>query len=196
MSIEAERTGDHQPGADDLSARLALKKTAGGPRGLLDGAWWPRSRDLSRELPALVEALDPLWGRVTRASVNPRYWLVVPRKVGVRGRVMKVGWFAEEQDPHKILLFSYTSARWDLLVVPPESGAASAERLMAAASDEAGPPLTASALMASEEAHQGAPEPDTAERSTAGQSTAGHSESGDTKDEESEGAWEGEGGAI
>jgi hypothetical protein len=38
---------------------------------LLDGAWWPRSRDLHAELPALAAVLDPLWGRITRITVNP-----------------------------------------------------------------------------------------------------------------------------
>ncbi|MFE9120916.1 DUF5994 family protein [Streptomyces sp. NPDC007172] len=131
------------------AVRLALK-AGDGSRGLLDGAWWPYSRDLAAELPALVDVLDPLWGRVTRIAVNPRYWPVVPRKVPVRGHVVKVGWFKAEQDPHKLLLLSNTVGRWDLLVIPPDTPADSAARLMAAASDPAGPPLTASALMAGE----------------------------------------------
>ncbi|MFD8308871.1 DUF5994 family protein, partial [Streptomyces sp. NPDC059690] len=44
------------------AARLALKRD-GASRGILDGAWWPRSRDLLSELPALTDVLDPLWGR-------------------------------------------------------------------------------------------------------------------------------------
>uniref|UniRef100_UPI003F5A78DC DUF5994 family protein n=1 Tax=Streptomyces asoensis TaxID=249586 RepID=UPI003F5A78DC len=137
------------------AARLALK-TDGPPRGLLDGAWWPRSRDLLSELPALTEVLDPLWGRITRIAVNSTYWPVVPRQVPAGGHIVKVGWFTTEIDPYKLLLLSYGTSRWDLLVVPPETGAESAARLMAAASDHSGPPLTASALMAADEARHGA----------------------------------------
>ncbi|MET9761319.1 DUF5994 family protein [Streptomyces sp. NPDC006372] len=102
---------------------------------LIDGAWWPRSRDLAAELPALIEILDPLWGRITRVTVNPTFWPVIPRKVPVQGHVVHVGWFEAEQDPHKLLLLSYTIGRWDLLVIPPETEPAIAARLMATATD-------------------------------------------------------------
>jgi len=131
------------------AARLALK-TDSSSRGLLDGAWWPRSRDLLSELPALTDVLDPLWGRITRIAVNPKYWPVIPRKVPVDGHIVKVGWFTQEIDPHKLLLLSYGTGRWDLLIIPPETGADSAARLMAAASDHDGLPLTASALIAAD----------------------------------------------
>ncbi|MFJ2564810.1 DUF5994 family protein [Streptomyces sp. NPDC094154] len=140
----------HEPVAAP-AARLALN-TDGTSRGLLDGAWWPRSRDLLSELPALTDVLDPLWGRITRIAVNPKYWPVIPHKVPVRGHIVKVGWFTPEIDPHKLLLLSYGTGRWDLLVIPPETGAASAARLMAVASDYAGPPLTASALITADKA--------------------------------------------
>ena len=94
----------------------------------------------------MTAVLDPLWGRITRVTVNPTYWPAVPRKVPVDGHVVKVGWFLAEQDPHQLLLLSYRTGRWDLLVIPPETAPDSAARLMAAASD----PLrtsTASQLM-------------------------------------------------
>jgi hypothetical protein len=136
------------------AARLALKPVSPSPgRVELDGAWWPRSRDLTHELSALADVLDPLWGRITRIAVNPRYWPIIPRKIFVNGHVVKVGWFTSEQDPHKILLLSFTAGRWDLLVIPPETSAPSAARLMAAASASTGPRLTATALMTAEQAN-------------------------------------------
>ncbi|MEV2212388.1 DUF5994 family protein [Streptomyces sp. NPDC050997] len=134
------------------AARLALKPVSPSPGQVeLDGAWWPRSRDLSHELPTLADVLDPLWGRITRIAVNPRYWPIIPRKIFVNGHVVKVGWFTTELDPHKILLLSGTSGRWDLLVIPPETNATSADRLMAAASATTAPQSTATALMAAEQ---------------------------------------------
>ncbi|MXM64910.1 hypothetical protein GR925_16030 [Streptomyces sp. HUCO-GS316] len=64
---------------------------------------------------------------------------------------MKVGWFTSELDPHKILLLSGTSGRWNLLVVPPQTDDPAAAGLMAAASAGTGPRWTASALMAAEQ---------------------------------------------
>lgn len=114
--------------------RLALAPV-GSVSALLDGAWWPRSRDLHAELPELADVLDPLWGRITRITVNPAQWPVVPRKVTVAGHVVKVGWFRAEQDPHELLLLSYRVGRWNLLVVPPGTDPVRAAGLMAAASD-------------------------------------------------------------
>ncbi|MEU3304541.1 DUF5994 family protein [Streptomyces sp. NPDC006678] len=137
-------------------ARLSLTPPGSAP-GLLDGAWWPRSRDLSRELPALVDVLDARWGRITRVTVNPAHWPVIPHKVPVPGRTVHVGWFAHEQDPHKLILLSYTAGRWDLLVIPPETGADAAARLMSAAATPGGL-LTASGLMAGEDTTRDATE--------------------------------------
>lgn len=133
-----------------LPLRLMLAPVGTAP-ALLDGAWWPRSRDLTAELPALTAVLDPLWGRITHVTVNPTFWPVIPRKVPVDGHVVGVGWFKAEQDPHKLLLLSYSTGRWDLLVIPPETIPATAARLMAEAAYPLGT-LTASALM--EEAEQ------------------------------------------
>ncbi|MEW2296486.1 DUF5994 family protein [Streptomyces sp. NPDC006743] len=123
---------DRTPCSSPLRLVLAPLGTA---PALIDGAWWPRSRDLTAELPALIAVLDPLWGRITRVTVNPTFWPVIPRKVPVRGHVVHVGWFEAEQDPHKLLLLSYTVGRWDLLVIPPDTEPATAARLMATATD-------------------------------------------------------------
>ncbi|MEV8530027.1 DUF5994 family protein [Streptomyces sp. NPDC052000] len=152
--MSATRPDRHFPQREP-PARVALKAPGTSP-GLLDGAWWPRSRDLLRELPALIDVLDPRWARITHICVNPRLWPVVPRKIPVTGHVVKAGWFKAEQDPHKLLLLSYTAGRWDLLVVPPETPAPAAARLMAAATDGTGPQLTASGLMAAEAARRDA----------------------------------------
>jgi hypothetical protein len=136
------------------TARLALK-TVSTSRGPLDGAWWPRSRDLTDELSALADVLDPLSGRITRIAVNATYWPAIPGRVPVNGHVVRVGWFTTELDPHKIMLLSHTTGSWNLLVIPPETNAPAAARLMSAASDSSVPATTASALMAAEHALHG-----------------------------------------
>ncbi|MEU9106817.1 DUF5994 family protein [Streptomyces xanthophaeus] len=146
MTTILERTAPRDLAAE-LPTRLSLapKTTLAGQ---LDGAWWPRSRDLEAELPLLAAALEEPWGRVTRVTVNPARWPVVPHTVTVDGRTLHVGWFTE-QDPDKLILLSYTVGRWDLLVIPPETAPAAAARLMAAAAVP-GSALTAGVLMANE----------------------------------------------
>ncbi|WP_329366688.1 DUF5994 family protein [Streptomyces sp. NBC_00669] len=156
--------------------RLALARP-GSARALLDGAWWPYSRDLTAELPGLIEALDARWDRITRVTVNPTYWPIVPHKVPVPGHVVKVGWFAEQQDPHSVMLLSYQVGRWDLLVIPPETDPDTADRLMAATSDPQRP-MTASQLMA--EAGHGTEGPDAAA----------------STDQDMEAVWTSEGGTV
>ncbi|MDX2562885.1 DUF5994 family protein [Streptomyces sp. TX20-6-3] len=135
--------------APTLSARLSLtpKSTLS---GVLDGAWWPRSRDLTAEIPALVDALEGPYGRITRVTVNPTRWPVVPHKVAVTGHTVHVGWFTE-QDPDKMILLSYSVGRCDLLVIPPDTEPAAAARLMTAAALP-GSVLAAGALMSDEAA--------------------------------------------
>ncbi len=159
MSATLYPTLPHREPVAAPAARLTLK-TDGASRGLLDGAWWPRSRHLLSELPALTDVLDPLWGRITRIAVNPEHWPVIPQEILVSGHTVKVGWFTSELDPPTLLLLSYGTGRFDLLVIPPGTGAESAARLLAAASERDGPPLTASALIAAEEARHGVPATD------------------------------------
>jgi hypothetical protein len=149
---------DRIPSSTSPLLRLQLAPTGSAP-ALIDGAWWPRSRDLVAELPALVAVLDPLWGRITHVTVNPTFWPVIPRRVPVHGHVVKVGWFRAEQDPHKLLLFSYTVGRWDLLVIPPGTGAVTAARLMTTATDPSWS-LTASGLIQEAEFFRTAAEAD------------------------------------
>lgn len=118
--------------APTSQARLALTPNTS-LAGLLDGAWWPYSRDLATELPPLVDALRDRWGRVTRIAANPAPWPVTPSRVPLGEYAVHVGWFTG-QDPDTMILLSYSLGRCDLLVIPPETQPASAARLMAAAS--------------------------------------------------------------
>ncbi|MEV7357989.1 DUF5994 family protein [Kitasatospora sp. NPDC091276] len=126
--------------------RLLLTPDGSAP-GRLDGAWWPRSRDLVAEIPALAVELDERWGRVTRVVLNPTHWPVIPRRIPVAGRMVHAGWFLQEQDENEIMVRSYAPRRLDLLVVPPQSGEAEAAKLMNAAADPANT-RTASELIA------------------------------------------------
>ncbi len=81
-------------------------------------------------------------------TVNPRHWRQpLPARLPVAGHVIRIGWCAVEQDPHKLLLFSFGVGHCDLLVVPPQTDPTTAARLMVAAADPA-TQQTATALLA------------------------------------------------
>jgi hypothetical protein len=105
--------------------------------------WWPRSRDLPRELSALADVLDPLWGRLVRVTVDPRHWQSIPSAVVVNGYAVRVGWFASGPAAHGITLLSYSAGRWNLLVIPPETESPSAARLMSTVSAATAPSTAA-----------------------------------------------------
>ncbi|MFE7794814.1 DUF5994 family protein [Streptomyces sp. NPDC057460] len=90
---------------------------------------------------------------------HPVALLKIPRKVPVQGHVVHVGWFKPEQDPNKLLLLSYATRRWDLLVIPPQTDPGTAARLLTAAADPARR-LTASGLMREAELFRVAAEAD------------------------------------
>jgi hypothetical protein len=116
-----------------LPARLALKE-AGTSDRLVDGAWWPRSWDLSRELPALADVLDPLGGRITRVALSSRLWADVPDEPVVNGHPVRVHRLPDRLAADRIVVMSHSTGRWNLLVVPPLAAAGAASRLMIAAS--------------------------------------------------------------
>jgi uncharacterized protein DUF5994 len=77
------------------------------PSGVVDGAWWPRSRDLADQLPALLIELWDRLGGVERVSYNLTAWPGAPRRISVDGRLVRLGGY-RTQDPLSI----------DLVVLP------------------------------------------------------------------------------
>jgi hypothetical protein len=98
-------------------------------RAAIDGAWWPKSLDLSLELPDLL-AVYGLWiGPVHRIVYDPSAWLPAPSRVIRRNEMVSL-------DPYR-LVFSDTiylvgtrSRDAVLFVVPPSSSTEDARRLL------------------------------------------------------------------
>jgi Family of unknown function (DUF5994) len=107
--------------------RLRMEST-GSRRTLLDGAWWPRTTDPVAELPGLVLAIDKLRGPVTRLVLAAAGWDPRPRRLGVDGRVLRLGYFASQ--PVSLLTAICGNDRIDLLVVPPDTGGGTADAAM------------------------------------------------------------------
>lgn len=116
--------------------RLRLAPHDFSPRRV-DGAWWPRSRDLLVELPLLLGALPPAWGQVDAASVHEDVWSPSPRRLLIAGHLVQLRREPGARNRHTICLLSSGRGRRDLLVVPPEVAGSDAERLMAAVAAQA-----------------------------------------------------------
>ena len=127
--------------------------------GILDGGWWPRSRDPGAELPDLIAGLESSLGVVTRVAVNLDAWDSAPRRVVVDGRRVHVGWF-RAMNAHTIGVTRGSRDRFVLLVVPPEATAMAAATAMAMAVDATNSVQPADILAASGiGAEDGAPIP-------------------------------------
>ena len=106
------------PPARHTPLRLRLKPKAP-PTGYVDGAWWPRSRDLTKELTALAEVLAVRLGRIERVAYALSAWDATPRKVDVGGFRARLEGFTY-QDQNIIHMTGSSRGRISLLVVPPE----------------------------------------------------------------------------
>ena len=80
-------------------ARLALCERDH-TRGAVDGAWWPKSLDLSSELPDLVAVFGSWIGEVHRVVYDPSVWLPAPSRVIRRNEMVSL-------DPYR-MVFSDT----------------------------------------------------------------------------------------
>jgi hypothetical protein len=91
--------------------RLTLASRLGNK---IDGAWWPRTRLISRELPELVSLLDVRLGQIIDINVN---WSSLQRPPDVNW----LGWRGIHQH---VMTVSGRDARANLLIVPYRTGTA------------------------------------------------------------------------
>ncbi len=102
--------------------------------GYVDGAWWPRSRDLAAELPALFAALATRLGVIARMADNLDEWQPTASRLETGATRVRLGGF-HYQGANTIDVIGSDSRRVTLLVVPPETSAADAKKIALAAAD-------------------------------------------------------------
>lgn len=100
-------------------------------QGVLDGAWWPRSRDIGAELPALIAALTEHLGPVTRVGLDADAWEGLPTRLVVDDRVVHIDSFPVGDDT--VLVTRGDQDHFSLLVVPPRTAPDAARAAMAEA---------------------------------------------------------------
>ncbi|WP_329382866.1 DUF5994 family protein [Streptomyces sp. NBC_01351] len=112
------------------TALLRLETTRS-RQGVLDGAWWPRSRDLTTELPALITALTGHLGPITRVGLDATAWQDIPTRLVIDDQVVHL-----DSDPvgdDTVLITRGHNDHFALLVVPPDTTADAAREAMARA---------------------------------------------------------------
>ncbi|GAA3395532.1 DUF5994 family protein [Streptomyces roseoviridis] len=106
-------------------------RTTHSREGVLDGAWWPRSRHVAAELPALIEALTAHIGPVTRIGLDTDAWEEVPTRLVVGDRVVRLDSYPVGDDT--VLITRGDQDHFALLVVPPHTPTDLAREAMARA---------------------------------------------------------------
>jgi hypothetical protein len=110
---------------------LLRLQTTHSREGVLDGAWWPRSRNVAAELPALIQVLTTHLGPVTRVGLDTDAWNEVPTRVIVDDRVVHLDSFPVGDAT--VLITRGDNDHFALMVVPPDTTPDAAREAMARA---------------------------------------------------------------
>ncbi|MEU4674636.1 DUF5994 family protein [Amycolatopsis sp. NPDC023774] len=113
--------------------RLRLKPAAPAT-GHVDGAWWPRSRDLAAELPVLLAALAARLGRIDRVSYHLGDWPDPPRGVTFGESGIRLEGF-RSQPSATLTVIGWDQHRTTLLVIAAETDPDAAQDALTTAAD-------------------------------------------------------------
>lgn len=110
--------------------RVALAGVLG---GRIDGAWWPRSAAMARELLDLIDALRPVLGEITGIELNWSAHSPTPilstMSPDVAGKIVR------NVPRHRLMVLAGPSAPVSLLVVPSMTAPALARMVLRCAAD-------------------------------------------------------------
>jgi hypothetical protein len=110
--------------------RVSLAGVLGGD---IDGAWWPRTAAMARELPDLIDALRPGLGEITGIDLNWTAHSPTPvlstMSPDVAGRITR------RAPHHRLMIVASPSAVVSLLVVPSMTAPALAMMVLRCAAD-------------------------------------------------------------
>ena len=110
---------------------LLRLETTHARQGVLDGAWWPHSREISAELPSLITALTEHLGPVTRVGLDSSAWEELPTRLIIEDRVVHIDSFPIGDDT--VLITRGERDYFSLLVIPPDTTPDAARAAMARA---------------------------------------------------------------
>jgi hypothetical protein len=135
--LERSDTSRARHDGPERTPRLWLKRKAP-VTGYVDGAWWPHSADLDRELPDLLALLSERLGSVERVSYRLGDWSDMPRKILVSGQAVKLDGY-RRQPANTVGISDGRGQSIVLLVIAPQTDPEQAHlvAMAAAATDDA-----------------------------------------------------------
>ncbi|MBF6355713.1 hypothetical protein IU449_14350 [Nocardia higoensis] len=123
MSEGAARSAVAQPFGSPTRTPRVLLSSPEDSLGLVDGAWWPRTDNLTSELHDLVSAVTPQLGHIARIAVDRNVFSANRRRIDRADGIEVTGPDAD-QSSDVIRLSGRQGAQLDLLVIaantPPE----------------------------------------------------------------------------
>lgn len=106
------------------------------PSEHIDGAWWPRSTQLTAELPALLSSLSDRLGQVVGVGFRRDGWTDVPPRVDVDGHpIQLLGFTSDEQA--SVIVIGQDGHHLTLRVVAPATDDQAAREALAAIPERA-----------------------------------------------------------
>jgi hypothetical protein len=150
MTLVQDRTRVGQRNSSpEHTPRLRLKPKA--PQsGYVDGAWWPRSDDLTTELPDLLAVLSVRLGPIDRVLFNSSEWATPSAKFATGGRRVRLDGY-RRQPANTLEVLGLNRNRILLLVVPPNADPDKAHATLMAAAAPSNKSTVDSLLMVSVE---------------------------------------------
>jgi hypothetical protein len=150
MTLVQDRTRFGQRNSSpEHTPRLRLKPKA--PQsGYVDGAWWPRSDDLTTELPDLLAVLSVRLGPIDRVLFNSSEWATPSAKFATGGRRVRLDGY-RRQPANTLEVLGLNRNRILLLVVPPNADPDKAHATLMAAAAPSNKSTVDSLLMVSVE---------------------------------------------
>jgi Family of unknown function (DUF5994) len=132
MTLERARGSFRRNDASRIyMPRLRLKPKASSS-GFVDGAWWPRTHDLTGELPDLIAVLSSRLGTIDRVMYNIDEWAAAPAELDVRGQAVVLDGCPREL-PNTLEVIAVSRNRIVLLVIPLETDPGRAHAIVMAA---------------------------------------------------------------
>ena len=131
LLLRAQSDADSAPSPQ--AARISFRQPVAGT-GFIDAAWWPRTLDLTAELPLLLDVVFSAGRDINRITYNSTAWQPAPRQMQIEGHKVRLGGFATG-DPLTVRLSdAWGRERIDILVIAPDTDPSVADRAMQIAS--------------------------------------------------------------
>ncbi len=97
----------------------------------IDGAWWPRSRQLTVELPALLSLLSDRLGQVVGVGYRRDGWTDAPPQIDIAGHPVQLMGFTSDERA-SVIVIGHDGHHLTLRVIAPEATHQTARKALAA----------------------------------------------------------------